>query len=79
MVNPWEFLSSWAREHVNATAYDDEATAKRLAKECLQEAKQAGVSEAALVKAASGNLVGFMLSELNRAADREVERLAAKD
>jgi hypothetical protein len=78
MANPWEFLEGWAREHVNATVFDDEATAKQLAAECLRDAKKAGISEQALIKAASGNLVSFMLSELNTAATREVNRLASK-
>jgi hypothetical protein len=79
MTNPWEFLSAWAREHVNATAYDDKVTAANLATEGLRDAKQAGVSEAGIIKAAGGNLAGWMLSELNSAADKEVERLARKD
>ena len=79
MANPWEFLRAWAREHVNATAYDDKITAANLARECLRDAKQAGVSEAGVIKAAGGDLASWMLSELNSAADKEVERLASKD
>jgi len=78
MANPWEFLEGWAREHVNATVHDDEATAKHLADECLRDAKKAGLNEAALIKAAGGNLVSFMLTELNSAATREENRLAGK-
>ncbi len=79
MRNPYEFLRDWAREHVNPTAYDDEPTAKILAQECLRDARQAGYSEAGIIKAAGGNLENFMLSELESAVNREVERLAAKD
>ena len=79
MANPWDFLTEWVREHLNATGYDDEPTAKSLAGGCLEAAKQAGVSAAAVIKAAGGNLVTFMLHELNGAADREVKRLADKD
>lgn len=79
MRNPYEFLRDWASEHVNATMYDDEPTAEHLAKECLRDAKEAGYNEAGIIKAAGGNLAGYMLSELDSAANREVERLAAKD
>jgi hypothetical protein len=78
MANPWEFLEAWVREHVNATAHNDEATAKTLAAECLRDAKKFGFLDAQINKAANGNLVGFMLTELNSAANREEERLASK-
>lgn len=79
MANPWEYLRDWTKEHVNATAYEDEGTAKALAAECLRDAKKAGFSEAAIIKAAGGNLETHMLNALNSQVDREVERLAAKD
>jgi hypothetical protein len=79
MRNPFEFLRNWVQEHVNATAYDDAPTAKKLAQECLRDAKAAGYNEAGIIKAAGGDLAGYMLSELDSAANREVERLAAKD
>jgi len=78
MANPYEFLRNWVREHVNATTYEDTAGAKSLASECLRDAKKAGISEAAVIKAAGGNLASFMLSELESAANSEVERLASK-
>lgn len=78
MANPFEFLRDWCREHVNATAFGDEAGALALADECLRDAKKAGFSEAAIIRAANGNLPGFMLSELESAAQREVDRLANK-
>jgi hypothetical protein len=79
MANPWEWLEGWVGEHVNATVFDDEAGAKDLAEECLRDAKKAGINEASLIKAAGGNLVTFMLTELDVAANREVNRLAEKD
>lgn len=79
MANPWEFLSRWADENANATGYDDESTAKRLAAECLEAAKSAGIGAAAVIKAAGGNLVDFMSSAIDSATNREVDRLASKD
>ncbi len=79
MANPWEFLDNWAREHVQSTVYDDNGTARNLAAQCRQEAKEAGISEASVIKAAGGDLESFMLDRLNSAADAEVKRLAAKD
>jgi hypothetical protein len=78
MANPWEWLENWVKEHVNATVYDDEAGAKHLGQECLRDAMKAGVNQASLIKAAGGNLTTFMLTELNSAAEREVNRLAEK-
>ena len=77
--NPWEFLDEWADENVQATVYGDEPTAKQLALQCRQEAKAAGISEAGVVKAASGDLESFMLDRLNSAVNKEVDRLVAKD
>jgi len=78
MANPWKFLDHWADKNVHATAYDDEATAKGLAAQCLEAATEVGLSAAAVVKAAGGNLVSFLLDRLNSAADREVDRLSSK-
>jgi hypothetical protein len=79
MANPYEFLRNWIRENVNVTAYDDEPTALYLARECLKAAKAAGFSGVRVIKAAGGNLAGYMFCELNSAANREVERLSSKD
>ncbi|WP_375306351.1 hypothetical protein WI560_32015 [Bradyrhizobium sp. A11] len=77
--NPWEFLDGWANENVHATVYDDNATAEQLAFDCRQAAKDAGVNEAGVVKAAGGNLKSFMLNRLNEAVNREVDRQVARD
>jgi hypothetical protein len=79
MANPWEFLEAWARENVHAAAFGDEATAHQLAKDCLEAAKKAGIAEAALTKAAGGDLSDFFLSELETAANAEERRLTEKD
>ena len=44
-----------------------------------EAAKKAGIAEAALTKAAGGNLSDFFLSELETAANAEERRLAEKD
>jgi hypothetical protein len=45
----------------------------------LEAAKNAGIAEAAITKAAGGNLSDFFLSELESAAHAEAARLAEKD
>ncbi len=40
---------------------------------------KAGITEAAITKAAGGNLSDFLLSELESAANAEEARLVAKD
>jgi hypothetical protein len=79
MANPWEFLETWAKENVQAILFGDEETARQLAKSCIKAAKKAGIAEAALTKAAGGNLSDFFLSELETAANAEERRLAEKD
>jgi hypothetical protein len=79
MANPWEFLEAWAKENVQAILFGDEETARQLAKNCVEAAKNAGITEAELTKAAGGNLSDFLLSELESAANAEEARLLAKD
>ena len=60
-----------------AAMHDDTPAAGRLAEECLWEVRGQDLSEADVNEAAGGNLLTFMVSELNgalnRAADREIE------
>ena len=79
MANPWDFLETWAKENVHATAFGYETTARHLAKNCIEAAKKAGIAEAAVTKAAGGNLSDFFLSELESAANAKARRLAVKD
>jgi hypothetical protein len=44
MANPFEFLRDWTRDHVNATVFDDDATAKLLAAQCLYAFNQSEVA-----------------------------------
>jgi hypothetical protein len=78
MANPWEFLEGWARENVGPSGHDAEAVAKHLARECLAAADRAHINKAAVIKAAGGNLESFILTELESAANREIDRLAVK-
>lgn len=71
MTHPHEFLEDWVRENVHATRYRDKAEARRLAYECRKAAQEAGLSWFAVVKAAGGDVEGYVLTELNRAADQE--------
>jgi hypothetical protein len=79
MANPFEFLRDWARDNVNATVFDDDATANLLAAQCLGAARDAGIGVAGVIKAAGGNLAGFFLSELDSAANTELDRLVSDD
>jgi len=79
MADPWKFLEKWAQDNVRPTAFNDKSEAKRLAYECRKAAIAAGVSENGVIRAAGNNLEGFMLTELESAANQEVERLAVED
>ena len=73
MSDASDFLKKWVRKNIKATTaaiHDDTLTAGRLAEECLWEAQREDLSEAEVTAAAGGNLLAFMISELNRAAER---------
>ena len=65
MANALDFLLQCVREYVNPTVPDDKPGAEYLADECMRDAKNAGVDEAALIAAARGDLAEYMLSRLN--------------
>jgi hypothetical protein len=79
MSDASRFLTSWVLENVSPTMFDDRDTAEHLAHICLLEAKGEGLREADVIAAAGGNLVDFMLSELNRAVDRMINEKVARD
>ena len=73
MSDAREFLRKWLNENIKANTaamHDDTLTAGRLAEECLWAAQREDLSEAEVTAAAGGNLLAFMISELNRAAER---------
>ena len=70
-----DFLKKWVHKNIKGTTAamrNDRVTAEHLANECLYEAQGEHVSQAKLIDAAGGDLVTFMVSELNRAADRGI-------
>ena len=75
----FDFLQSWIVENVNATMYEDKDTAEHLAHDCVWEAKTRGITKADLIEAAGGDLDAYMLAELNRAVNREVEDRIVQD
>jgi hypothetical protein len=76
MANPREFLESWVRESVQATSYRNKAEARRIAYECRKAADRAHLSWPTVIKAAGGDVQGYVLTELNRAANQEAERVS---
>ena len=76
MADPHAFLESFVQKNVEATSHRDRAEARRLAYECRKAADKAGLSWFAIVKAAGGDVQGYVLNELTRAADREAARVS---
>jgi hypothetical protein len=75
MTNTREFLESWVRDSVRATPYRNRAEARRLAYECRKAADRAGANWFAIIKAAGGDVEGYVMGALDRAADREAEHV----
>lgn len=81
MANPWDFLSAWAIDNVHPVGVFDppDGLASSLAEQCLRAARAAGFKEGAIIKAAGGDLQGFMLSELESGTNAELRRQAEQD
>jgi hypothetical protein len=76
MSDAFDFLTKWVRKNITPTTahfHNDTLTAGRLAEECLGEARGQNLSEDEVINAAGGNLFTFVVSELNRAADRVID------
>jgi hypothetical protein len=76
MSDASDFLAKWVRKNITPTTahfHNDALTAGRLAEECLWEAGGQNLTEVEVVDAAGGNLLTFMVSELNRAADLKID------
>jgi hypothetical protein len=76
MSDASDFLTKWVRKNITPTTahiHDDTLTAGRLAEECLGEAQGQDLSKPEVTDAAGGNLLTFMVSELNRAADQTID------
>ncbi len=74
MTDPHEFLKSWVRDRVQETPYRNKAEARRLTYECRKAADRAGANWFAVIKAAGGDVEGYVMTRLNRAADHEAGR-----
>jgi len=75
-----DWLSDWAEENIQTPGYyEDKAAMRADAAQCRGDARAAGYSEAALLKAASGDLEAYLLREQNAFTDSEVRRKADKD
>ena len=76
MSDASDFLTKWVRKNITPTTariHNDTLTAGRLVEECLWEAQGENLSEAEVTEAAGGNLLNFMISELNRAAEQKID------
>ncbi len=76
MPDASDFLTKWVRKNITPTTAhirDDTLTAGRLAEECFWEAQAENLSAAEVTDAAGGNLLNFMVAELNRAADQKID------
>ena len=76
MSDASDFLTKWVRKNITPTTahiQNDTLTAGRLAEECLWEAQGENLSAAEMTDAAGGNLLNFMISELNRAAEQKID------
>jgi hypothetical protein len=68
--------AQWVRKNITPTTahiHNDSLTAGRLAEECLWEAQGENLNGAELNEAAGGNLLTFMVSALNRAAEQKID------
>ena len=76
MSDAAHFLTKWVRKNITPTTahiHNDTLTAGRLAEECLWEAQDENLSEGEVNEAASSNLLTFMVSALNRAAEQKTD------
>jgi hypothetical protein len=74
MSNASVFLWNWVRKNITPTTAhirDDTLTGGRLAEECLWEAQAENLSAAEVTDAAGGNLLTFMIAQLNRHVPRD--------
>ena len=49
---------------------------RHLAQDCVWEAETRGITKADLIEAAGGDLDAYIVAELDRAVEREVDRMA---
>jgi hypothetical protein len=76
MSDASDFLTKWVHKNITPTTahiHNDTLTAGRLAEECLGEAQAENLTAAEVTDAAGGNLLNFMISALNRAAEQKID------
>ena len=76
MSDASDFLTKWVHKNITPTTahiHNDTLTAGRLAEECLGEAQAENLTAAEVTDAAGGNLLNFMISALNRAAEQKTD------
>src|SRR5262245_6483251 len=72
-----QFLNDWVNEHVKPIPYPAHlAEARRLAKECVADAKKQGISKKELEEDLGQGLVSELKDALDTRADEEVKRMA---
>ncbi len=72
----FDFLQSWMAENVKSTMYEHQEAVENLTDDCVWEAKTRGITMADLIEAAGGDLGAYIIAELHRALDRDVDRMA---
>jgi hypothetical protein len=75
------FIRNWVLEHIDAEGYeseDEHPDADRLAKMCLIDAKEAGITKKQ-IEAVVGDLTDHMSAALKLVNDDEGDRPASKD
>ncbi len=55
------------------STYENKDAARNLAQDCVWEAQTRGITKTDLIEAAGGDLEAYILAELNRTVDKEVE------
>jgi hypothetical protein len=62
-----EFLRVWVSENMTPFSQDeDDSETKELARRCLAEAEEKGISYTELKRAAGGDLVAFIAAKIRR-------------
>jgi hypothetical protein len=75
------FIDQWIDDHIFAEGYapeGDDTEARRFAEQCLEAAREEGVTKAEIEEAV-GDVVAYLNAAIERVNDEEVERQAAKD
>ena len=75
MSDASDFLAKWVRKNITPTTahIHNDTHSRSLGEECLWEAQAENLSEGEVNEAASGNLLTFMVSALNRAAEQKTD------